>query len=129
MDSDSTSLQNNARDLSPPPPAPPPQLKEVKTIDTTNEQNKHAAYSVPVATAEPVLTPVETTMEVVRIVKANKFAGKSGEEAAATKIQTAFRGYLVCFMYYAFSCSKQINNLSDSSGDFVLLRLEKRIMQ
>ncbi|XP_048225583.1 protein IQ-DOMAIN 2 [Ricinus communis] len=91
--SDSTSIEN-ARDLS--PPLPPPQPEEVKTIETTNEQNVHAAYSVPVAAAaaEPVLPPEETTMEVVRVVKVNKFAGKSGEEMAAIKIQTAFKGYL-----------------------------------
>ncbi|XP_050228555.1 protein IQ-DOMAIN 2 [Mercurialis annua] len=93
LDSDSTSLAN-VRDLSP-PPIPPPYVEEVKTIDTTNEQNQHGAYSVPADVAvEPVVYPVETPVEVVRVVKVNKFAGKSGEEAAAMQIQTAFRGYL-----------------------------------
>ncbi|KAF2289972.1 hypothetical protein GH714_039377 [Hevea brasiliensis] len=99
LDSDSTPLEN-VRALSPPPPAPPvlPQPEEVKTIEAINDQNKHA-YPVPIATAvaadaEPAYPPVETTMEVVRLVKVNKFAGKSNEEVAAIKIQTAFRGYM-----------------------------------
>ncbi|KAJ9184262.1 hypothetical protein P3X46_004006 [Hevea brasiliensis] len=99
LDSDSTSLEH-VRALSPPPTPPPalppfpPQTEEVKTIEPTDEQNKHA-YSVPVAAAaEPLHPSVETTMEVVRLVKVNKFAGKPSEEVAAIKIQTAFRGYM-----------------------------------
>ncbi|KDP29080.1 hypothetical protein JCGZ_16469 [Jatropha curcas] len=99
-DSDSTSVEN-VRTLSPPPvpappsPPPPPHPEEIKTIEATSEPNKHA-YSVPVAAAaaEPAPPPVETTAEVVRLVKVNKFAGKSREEVAAIKIQTAFRGYM-----------------------------------
>ncbi len=105
LDSDSTPLEN-VRALSPSPPAPPvlPQPEEVKTIEATNDQNKHA-YPVPIATAvaadaEPAYPPVETTMEVVRLVKVNKFAGKSNEEVAAIKIQTAFRGYMVFIIQY-----------------------------
>ncbi|XP_065856721.1 protein IQ-DOMAIN 2-like [Euphorbia lathyris] len=99
-DSDSRSLENAvASSLSPPPiPRPPPQPEEVKTIDTASEQNNIYGYSVPVpvpvADESDHPLPVENTMEAVRPVKVNKFAGKSREEAAAIKIQTAFRGYM-----------------------------------
>lgn len=89
--------------LSPPPAAPPPlphQSEEVKTIEVTNEQNEQA-YSVAVAAAaEPVHPSFEPTMEVVQHVKVNKFAGKPSKEVAAIKIQTAFRGYMVCVILY-----------------------------
>lgn len=39
----------------------------------------------------------------VRIVTNTRFAGKSKEEAAAIRIQTAFRGYLVCVVLYSIS--------------------------
>ncbi|KAI5584985.1 hypothetical protein BDE02_06G117700 [Populus trichocarpa] len=91
LDSDSTSLENVTM-RSPPPPQP----DEVKLIETTNEENQHT-YSVPVVTAavaEHAPITVQTTTEVFQPTKVNKYAGKSKEEVAAIKIQTAFRGYM-----------------------------------
>ncbi|WCJ34548.1 IQ-domain 2 [Euphorbia peplus] len=97
-DSDSRALENAVvSSLSPPHiPPPPPQPEEVKTIDTASEENNIHGYSVPVPVADESdhLPPVETTVEVVRPVRVNKFAGKSREEVAVIKIQTAFRGYM-----------------------------------
>ncbi|CAN1274837.1 Protein IQ-DOMAIN 2 [Linum perenne] len=66
-------------------PSLPPQPEEAQVLDTTYEINTNAEAPEPI---------VETTVEVVRVAKANKFAGKSKEEAAAIMIQTVFRGYL-----------------------------------
>ncbi|KAM1648193.1 hypothetical protein ACFX1Q_010240 [Malus domestica] len=83
------------------PPLPP--REEVKLTNAENEQNNDA-YSVPVATtvsttavAEPVVSlapPTQAAVEVVRLPTITQYAGKSREEVAAIKIQTAFRGYL-----------------------------------
>ena len=76
----------------------------MKLANAENEQNNDA-YSVPVATtvsttavAEPVVSlapPTQAAVEVVRLPTITQYAGKSREEVAAIKIQTAFRGYLV----------------------------------
>ncbi|KAL6977255.1 Protein IQ-DOMAIN 3 [Sarracenia purpurea var. burkii] len=87
---------------SPPPetavsvPLNPP-IEEVKLTRAENEQNKHA-YSVALATAaaaEAAVAAAQAAAEVVRLTAAVRYSGKSKEEVAATKIQTAFRGYLV----------------------------------
>ncbi|KAJ4844734.1 hypothetical protein Tsubulata_016295 [Turnera subulata] len=90
LDPDTTSSEN-VRQLS-----PPPQPEELKLVEVTNEHNNHA-YSPPLSTdiaAEPEVTAPQTTVEVVHLAKPNKYAGKSKEELAAIKIQTAFRGYM-----------------------------------
>ncbi|CAK7342964.1 unnamed protein product [Dovyalis caffra] len=90
LDSDSTSLENVTMR------SPPPQPEEVKLIEATNEENQDT-YPEPVATAaaaEPAPSTVQTTIEVVQLTTINKYAGKSKEEVAAIKIQTAFRGYM-----------------------------------
>jgi hypothetical protein len=82
--------------------SPPPQPDEVKLIETTNEENQHTC-SVPVVTAavaEHAPITVQTTTEVFQPTKVNKYAGKSKEEVAAIKIQTAFRGYMVCLVLH-----------------------------
>ncbi|CAI0471524.1 unnamed protein product [Linum tenue] len=84
LDAGSAPVANGAADA-PLPPLPPQPDEEVKVLETTIEVNNHAEPATPVVVQT-------TTMEVVR--KANKFAGKSKEEAAAIRIQTAFRGYL-----------------------------------
>ncbi|XP_021715809.1 protein IQ-DOMAIN 1-like [Chenopodium quinoa] len=81
-----------------PPPPPLPSTGETKSneIDDGNDQNKHA-YSVAVATAaaaEAAVAAAQAAAEVVRLTTVPRFAGKSKEEIAAIKIQTAFRGYL-----------------------------------
>ncbi|XP_043698462.1 protein IQ-DOMAIN 3-like [Telopea speciosissima] len=87
------------QDLTAPPapytPSPPPP-EEVKLIEAENEQNKHA-YSVALASAvatEAAVAAAQAAAEVVRLTNAVRFSGKSDEEVAAIKIQTAFRGYL-----------------------------------
>jgi hypothetical protein len=82
--------------------SPPPQPEDVKLIETTDEVNQHT-FPVPVATAavpEPAPTTVQTNIEVVQLTKVNKYAGKSKEEEAAIKIQTTFRGYMVCVLLH-----------------------------
>ncbi|XP_031129302.1 protein IQ-DOMAIN 1-like [Ipomoea triloba] len=78
-------------------PAPPvPPVEEVKPTEVEKEQTKHA-YSVAVATvaaAEAAVAAAHAAAEVVRLTAPNRFAGKSKEEIAAIRIQTAFRGYL-----------------------------------
>ena len=78
---------------------PPPPVLDVKLSEIENEQSKHA-YSVALATAaaaEAAVAAAHAAAEVVRLTAAPRFYGKSKEEAAAIRIQTAFRGYLVCF--------------------------------
>ncbi|XP_009626665.1 protein IQ-DOMAIN 2-like [Nicotiana tomentosiformis] len=80
--------------VSPPRPAPP--VEEVKFDEVEEEQTKHA-YSIAVATAaaaEAAVAAAHAAAEVVRLTTVNQFAGKSNEEVAAIRVQTAFRGYL-----------------------------------
>ena len=42
---------------------------------------------------------IHAAAEVVRLTTVNQFSGKSQEEVAAIRVQTAFRGYLVCFFF------------------------------
>ena len=72
--------------------APP---EQVKTIEPDNEHHKHV-YSVAATTTMASLDVPETDVEVVEITTLTQSTGKAKEEAAAIKIQTAFRGYLVC---------------------------------
>ncbi|XP_071734756.1 protein IQ-DOMAIN 2-like [Rutidosis leptorrhynchoides] len=76
----------------------PPQ-EEVDSIEVEDEQAKHA-YSVAVAAAAAAqaaaaaAAAAQAAAESVRIAELNRYSGKSKEEVAAIKIQTAFRGYL-----------------------------------
>ncbi|XP_011092837.1 protein IQ-DOMAIN 1-like isoform X2 [Sesamum indicum] len=79
-----------------PDPHPLPPVEEVKVTEVEDEQTKHA-YSVAVATAaaaEAAVAAAQAAAEVVRLTTVTQFAGKSKEEVAAIRIQTAFRGYL-----------------------------------
>jgi len=89
-----------------PLPSPPPtqphslEIKDVNPLETDSEQNKHA-YSVALASAvaaEAAAVAAQAAAEVVRLTAVTTAAPKmpvsSMEELAATKIQTAFRGYL-----------------------------------
>ncbi|KAA8516523.1 hypothetical protein F0562_016971 [Nyssa sinensis] len=75
-------------------PLPPPE--EVNLTEEENEQTKHV-YSVAVATAaadEAAVVAAQPAAEVVRLTTVTQFTGKSEEEVAAIRIQTAFRGHL-----------------------------------
>ncbi|CAN6463136.1 unnamed protein product [Victoria cruziana] len=70
--------------------------EEAKFTEVEDEQNKHA-YSVAVATAvaaEAAVAAAQAAAEVVRLTAVPRTPGRSKEEVAAIKIQTAFRGYL-----------------------------------
>ncbi|XP_072996333.1 protein IQ-DOMAIN 2-like [Typha latifolia] len=93
---------------SPPPPPPPPSSspppppsplheedKEIKLSEIENEQSQHA-YSVALASAvaaEAAAVAAQAAAEFVQLTAAARSPGKSSEEIAAIKIQTAFRGY------------------------------------
>lgn len=81
---------------SPPPSVPLHPPEEVKVTEVENVQMNLTAH-VEVTTAASVPDPIaasQTVKEVVQITKNTRFQGKSKEEAAAIRIQTAFRGYL-----------------------------------
>ncbi|MCD7462807.1 IQ-domain [Datura stramonium] len=72
------------------------EVEEIKLEEVEEEQTKHA-YSVAVATAvaaEAAIAAAHAAAEVVRLTTVNQFAGKSQEEVARIRVQTAFRGYL-----------------------------------
>lgn len=74
-----------------------PHIEELELTEAENEQNNHA-YSVALATAvaaEAAVAAAQAAAEVVRLTTVARYSGKSKEEVAAIKIQTAFRGYLV----------------------------------
>ncbi|WOL17983.1 protein IQ-DOMAIN 1-like [Canna indica] len=74
-----------------------PPFEEVKLTTKEGEQSKHD-YSVALASAfaaEAAAVAARAAAEVVRLTAAaTRFSGKSREEIAAIKIQTAFRSYL-----------------------------------
>ncbi|RZC78793.1 hypothetical protein C5167_003193 [Papaver somniferum] len=77
-----------------PPPLP---VEVVKLEEVENEQNNYGpsgAAASSSAAEVAVTAPVQTAVEVVRPTMISRYAGKSVEEVAAIKIQTAFRGYL-----------------------------------
>lgn len=90
---------------------PLPQHEEVNLNNVENEQSEHA-YSVADATAVAAEAAgaadaaAHAAAEVVQLTTVTRFAGKSKEEVAAIKIQTAFRGYLVCVtpIFCLFPC-------------------------
>uniref|UniRef100_A0A1J3EW78 Protein IQ-DOMAIN 1 n=1 Tax=Noccaea caerulescens TaxID=107243 RepID=A0A1J3EW78_NOCCA len=70
--------------------------KDAKLKEIEEQQSRHA-YSVAVATAhaaEAAVAAAHAAAEVVRLTSLSRFPGKSKEEIAAIKIQTAFRGYM-----------------------------------
>lgn len=72
-----------------------PQPEEVKPYEVENREiDQPSIIEVNnVAPNEAIISAVETPVEVVRPTAVSRFAGKSKEEAAAIKIQTAFRGH------------------------------------
>ncbi|CAL9749679.1 unnamed protein product [Musa acuminata subsp. burmannicoides] len=90
------SLECTAREAVPPPPLPLPlpHPDEDKVVEIETEQSKHACSVATPAAVEPVVTSAEAAREVISLTTRTKFPGKSREEIAAIKIQTAFRGHL-----------------------------------
>lgn len=92
------------------PPHPVPHVEEVALAEVEEEQTKHAypgaastsAAAVPATKAAVPAT--KAAVEVVPLAKVTQFTGKSKEEVATIRIQTAFRGYLVCFCTFLYSC-------------------------
>lgn len=86
-------------------------IEEVKLADAENEQSKHA-YSVAIATAvaaEAAVAAAQAAAEVVRLTTIPRYSGKSKEEIAAIKIQTAFRGYMVSDLFHF--CARITNTI------------------
>ncbi|GLT93193.1 hypothetical protein SLE2022_109950 [Rubroshorea leprosula] len=82
--------------VSAPVPPPPLPIEDTKLNEAENQQSKRA-YSVALATAaaaEAAVAAAQAAAEVVRLTAAARYSGKSQEEIAVIKIQTAFRGYL-----------------------------------
>lgn len=78
--------------------------ESVKLKEEEDEQKKHA-QSIAIATAkaaEAAAAAAQAAAEVVRLTSAAPFPGKLKEEAAALRIQTAFRRYLVNFYPFRF---------------------------
>lgn len=101
--------------------------KEANLKEIEEQQSRHA-YSVAVATAaaaEAAVAAAQAAAEVVRLTALSRFPGKSKEEIAAIKIQTAFRGYMVWFCIHHYSKSR--NYASGRSLDiFCYLFLGKK---
>ncbi|KAI4385725.1 hypothetical protein MLD38_003720 [Melastoma candidum] len=73
-----------------------------KLVQVEEEQSNHA-YSVVLATAvaaEAAVAAAQAAAEVIRLTSVAGYSGKSKEEIAAIKIQTVFRGYMVCFALF-----------------------------
>uniref|UniRef100_A0A7N0ZV29 Uncharacterized protein n=1 Tax=Kalanchoe fedtschenkoi TaxID=63787 RepID=A0A7N0ZV29_KALFE len=74
----------------------PPYPENVNFSGAENEQSKHA-YSVALATAaaaEAAVAAAQAAAEVVRLTSVSRYIGKTREEVAAIRIQTAFRGHM-----------------------------------
>ncbi|KAL0283990.1 UNVERIFIED_CONTAM: protein IQ-DOMAIN 1 [Sesamum angustifolium] len=71
--------------------------RDVKPMEVNNQQNQHA-YNVALATAAAAeaaaAAAARAAAEVARLAVAARSLGKTKEELAAIKIQTAYRGYL-----------------------------------
>ncbi|KAE9592462.1 hypothetical protein Lal_00028465 [Lupinus albus] len=73
-----------------------PPIQDVKLAEAENEQSRHA-YSLALATAVAAgaaVAAAQAAAEVVRLTSMPHYHGKTKEEIAAIKIQTAFRGYM-----------------------------------
>ncbi|KAK8953418.1 Protein IQ-DOMAIN 31 [Platanthera guangdongensis] len=81
-----------------PPALPPPSLQRLRSLrEAEQEQSKHAV-AVAVATAaaaEAAVAAAQAAALVVQLTWTAPLPYQRAQESAATKIQTAFRGYLV----------------------------------
>ncbi|KAK4433146.1 protein IQ-DOMAIN 1 [Sesamum alatum] len=74
-------------------PAAHSPTEEVKLSEVNNEQNQHA-YNVALATAAAAEAAAAAARAAAEVARLARGLGKTKEEIAAIKIQTAFRGYL-----------------------------------
>lgn len=83
------------------PPAPPPP-EEIKPYNVENEASQSHVHEVSTSVEiERSIPAVQTPVVPIQAPKiSRRFAGKSREEVAAIRIQTTFRGYLVCLAFY-----------------------------
>ncbi|KAM3287878.1 protein IQ-DOMAIN 2 [Capsicum chacoense] len=99
------------------PPHPVPHVEEVALAEVEEEQTKHA-YSIATSIAAPVEAAAGTSraaVEVISLTKVTKFAGKSKEELATIRIQTAFRGYLARRALKALRGLVRLKSLADGA--------------
>jgi hypothetical protein len=77
------------------PPLPPPE--DIKLTDIENQISHHNVAEITTAVVDEKPGPsVQAPVIRTEAVVVSRFAGKQKDEVAAIKIQTAFRGYLVC---------------------------------
>lgn len=76
------------------PPLPPQEEVKLTNVEVEQHNHEHPVVVAATAAAEPEVIAPQAVPEVVQPPRVSRFVGKSGEEAAAIKIQTAFRGYL-----------------------------------
>ena len=69
-----------------------PCIEDIKLSGMEDVESKYA-YSLALATA--AAAAAQAAAEVVRLTSVSRLRGKSKEDLAAIKIQTAYRGYLV----------------------------------
>jgi hypothetical protein len=84
--------------------------------DTENQQNKHAiaVAAATAAAADAAVAAAQAAVAVVRLTSHGRgtlFSG-SREKWGAVKIQTFFRGYLVCLSFFEFDFGVGFSNLS-----------------
>lgn len=80
------------------PPLPPPE--EVILTHVENENNHNNVEITIAADAEGSIPAVQTEVAEVQATTVVQFACKPSDEVAALKIQTAFRGYMVCYTFF-----------------------------
>ncbi|CAM8954973.1 unnamed protein product [Rhodiola kirilowii] len=73
-------------------PYAPPDLQELKPSGVRCEDKENHACSVAFETDSEAVVSTQAAAEAVGLKNLSRFAGKSKEEVAAIKIQTAFRG-------------------------------------
>ncbi|CAM8916191.1 unnamed protein product [Rhodiola kirilowii] len=77
--------------VEPVPVCHPPLREDVGFIEANNDQQNMGAQS---SERAPAALAPKITLNITRQITASPYAGKSKEDAAAIRIQTAYRGYL-----------------------------------